>query len=259
MNIQITQPGKCELFSQVFQHIKLFTEHINITFREEGLYIQTMDNSHVSVFELNIPKTWFDSYVLNEGDMVIGLHSSMLFKVLHSRDKNHEITLNMSNKADDILLIDFTTENSQVFDRHYEVLLMEIDSDQLHIPDMEYEAEFTLSAMTFGNLIDQFKLFGETLELNCCEENIKLSSNSCETGKMTVDIPIDDIVSFAIDEGEVLNQSFSLNHLHNICGYSKITKHVDIFLKNGCPIRITYPLDEDDCYIRFYLAPKIED
>ena len=58
--------------------------------------------------------------------------------------------LTCQNKADDILLIDFTTENSQVFDRHYEVLLMEIDSDQLHIPDMEYEAEFTLSAMTLA-------------------------------------------------------------------------------------------------------------
>lgn len=65
MNIQITQPVKCDIFSQMFQHIKLFTEHINITFREEGLYIQTMDKSHVSVFELKIPHTWFDSYTLH--------------------------------------------------------------------------------------------------------------------------------------------------------------------------------------------------
>jgi proliferating cell nuclear antigen PCNA len=259
MNIQITEPVKCDIFSQVFQHIKLFTEHINITFREEGLYIQTMDNSHVSVFELNIPNTWFDSYSLKEGDIVIGLHSAMLFKVLHSRDKHHEISLNTPDKSHDKLLIDFTSEISEVFNRHYEVLLMEIDSEQLHIPDMEYEAEFTLSAITFGNLIDQLKLFGDTLELNCSEENIGLSSDSCEIGKMTVNIPIEDIVSFAIDEGSILNQSFNLNYLHNICGYSKITKNIDIFLKTGCPIRITYPLDEENCYIRFYLAPKIDD
>ena len=64
MNILISQAGKCEIFSQVFQHIKLFTEHINIHFRENGLYIQTMDGSHVSIFELSMPNTWFDEYKL---------------------------------------------------------------------------------------------------------------------------------------------------------------------------------------------------
>jgi proliferating cell nuclear antigen len=259
MNIQITQSVKCDIFSQMFQHIKLFTEHINITFREEGLYIQTMDKSHVSVFELKIPHTWFDSYTLNSGAMVIGLQSAILFKVLHSRDKTHSISLQMLDNSDDKLMIDFTSENNEVFNRNYEVSLMEIDVDQLHIPDMEYEAEFTLPSIIFGNLVDQFKMFGDTLQIECSEENIGLSSNSSETGKMNVDIPIEDIVSYAIDEGGVLNLSFSLNHLQNICSYSKITKNVDIHLKNGCPIRITYPMDEDDCYIRFYLAPKIDD
>ena len=76
---------------------------------------------------------------------------------------------------------------------------------------------------------------------------------------MTVDIPIDDIISFAIEEGENLHLSFSLNHLHNICCYSKIAQNMDIGLKRDCPIKITYQLGEDNCYITFYLAPKINE
>jgi|TARA_B100000900_G_C20586076_1_gene719605 proliferating cell nuclear antigen PCNA len=260
MNILISQAGKCEIFSQVFQHIKLFTEHINIHFRENGLYIQTMDGSHVSIFELSMPNTWFDEYKLGEsGELVIGIHSAILYRLLHSRDKEHTIHLEMPEKDSDNLYVDFTCENGNVYDRHYQINLMEIDAEQLSIPDMEYQAEFSLPSITFANLIDQFKLFGDTLQLFCSEEKINMKAHSQETGNMNVAIPIDDILSFAIDEGEEINMFFSLSHLHNICCYSKIAKNMEIFVKKECPLRVTYPLDEEECYIRFYLAPKIDD
>ena len=260
MNISITQASKCEIFSQVFQHIKLFTEHINIYFRENELYIQTMDGSHVSIFELNMPNTWFDEYKLGEeGEVTIGIPSAILYRLLNSRDKAQSIKIQMSSKDSDKLSINFECENKDIYDRHYEVNLMEIDVEQLAIPDMEYEAEFSLSSITFANLIDQFKLFGDNLQMYCSEEKIAMKAHSNETGNMNVTIPIDDILSFAIDEGEVLNLLFSLGHLHNICCYSKISKTIDIYLKKDNPLRIDYPLDEENCYIRFYLAPKIED
>ena len=259
MNIELSQHNKCELFSQVFQHIKLFTEHINIYFREEGLYIQTMDSARVSIFELNMPNTWFDSYVLKQGGVTIGIHSAILYKLLHSRDKEHQIVLSMDSKEDATLNIEFKTENANVYDRKYEVALMEIDVEQLQIPDSESDAEFSLPSITFGNLIEQFKLFGDSLQMYCSEEKISMNAHSNDTGKMCVDIPIDDILSFAINEGEELNMYFSLNHLHNICCYSKITRNIELYLKTDFPLKIDYPLDEENCYIRFYLAPKIDD
>jgi proliferating cell nuclear antigen len=260
MNISITQATKCEVFSQVFQHIKLFTEHINISFRENGLYIQTMDGSHVSIFELNMPNTWFDEYTLGEeGELIIGIHSAILYRLLNSRDKAQSIKIQMPSKNSDKLFIDFECENKDIYDRHYEVSLMEIDVEQLAIPEIEYEAEFSLPSITFASLIDQFKLFGDSLQMYCSEEKIAMKAHSNETGNMNVTIPIDDILSFAIDEGEVLNLFFSLGHLHNICCYSKISKTIDIYLKKDNPLRIDYPLDEENCYIRFYLAPKIDD
>tara|TARA_B100000513_G_scaffold66886_1_gene26500 strand:- start:793 stop:1623 length:831 start_codon:yes stop_codon:yes gene_type:complete len=260
MNIHISDANKCEIFSQVFQHIKLFTENINIHFRESGLYIQTMDGSRISIFELSIPNTWFDEYSLgNEGELVIGIHSIILYRLLHSRDKSQSIHLEIQEKGADNILINFTSENPNVYDRHYQINLMEIDVEELSIPEMDYEAEFTLSSITFANLMDQFQMFGDTLQLFCSEEKINMKAHSQETGNMSVTIPIDDILSFAIDEGEELNMFYSLNHLRNISCYSKITKNIDIFVKKDCPLKITYPLDEENCYIRFYLAPKVDD
>lgn len=88
-------------------------------------------------------------------------------------------------------------------------------------------------------------------------------STSVETGKMSVDIPIDDLNSFAINEGEELSLSFSLSHMHHICLYSKIAPHVDVFLRADYPIRLMYRLSNEEglggARIVFYLAPKISD
>ena len=62
MKIHITNPLKCDIFVGIFQYFKQFTEHINITFNESEMFIQSMDNGRVLIFEVQLPKTWFDNY-----------------------------------------------------------------------------------------------------------------------------------------------------------------------------------------------------
>jgi len=52
MNIIIRNPQKAECFSALFQHIHMFTDHINIIFEKEKMYLQSMDSSKVSIFEI---------------------------------------------------------------------------------------------------------------------------------------------------------------------------------------------------------------
>ena len=56
MNILINDTTKADIFSSLFQHIKLFTEQVNITFNKDKLYLQTMDSSRVSIFEMHLPE-----------------------------------------------------------------------------------------------------------------------------------------------------------------------------------------------------------
>ena len=76
MEIQINQPSNAEIFSGLFQYIKLFTNDINIHFETERLFIQALDTSRVSIFEVYLPKTWFDVYTINnETGAVIGINT----------------------------------------------------------------------------------------------------------------------------------------------------------------------------------------
>jgi len=100
---------------------------------------------------------------------------------------------------------------------------------------------------------------GPNLAIQCSEEKIVLHSISIESGKMLVDINIEDLTEYSINEGEIIKLSFSLNMLHNICMYNKISKEIVIFLTKDYPMKVVYHLGEDNANFTFYLAPKISD
>ena len=230
-----------------------------------------MDSSHVVIFEIDLPKEWFDVYILKDGTHTIGIHSVLFYKVLNSRDKSQMIHMECENN--DSITLRFVGEDKKIFDTHFEIPLVDLEMDMLNIPEIEHQAEFTLMGVTFANLVNQLKNFGDTMKIECSEEKIGLCSFSVEHGKMFAEIPIDDLQEFAIEEGETLNISFGLKYLHDICLYHKLSKQVDIKISSNFPMMIVYKLgtnttenndttDSADTAIpkmTFFLAPKVDD
>jgi proliferating cell nuclear antigen PCNA len=264
MNIIIKNPIKSEIFALIFQHLKVFTDHVIIMFEKERLYFQSMDSCRISVFELSIPADWFDTYDhTSSGTVPIGLSSTLLFKILNTRDKIQQTEITFDTDNSDFLNINFTSEDKSVFDKRFELPLMDIDNEIMTIPEMESNAEFAIASASFANIISQLKLFGDTIDVQCTEEKIELKSLSDGAGKMAVDIQIEELSEYSIDEGETINLSFTLNTLGNICLYHKIAKEVKIKLIKDYPMQISYNFGTDpaseDTRLIFYLAPKIKD
>lgn len=260
MNIEIVDPSRAEKFCNLFQHVKLFTNHVNITFYEDRMYLQTMDSSRVSIFEIYLPNEWFNTYDYTHDEPInLGLNADILFKVLNTRDKQQNLQLVFDPEQSDKLLIHFVSDNKKIFDKHFEIPLMEIDVELMNIPEFESDADIMIPSSNFAEIINQLQIFGDTIEFKCTEEQIQLCSISSESGKMMADIDIDELTSYSITEDNTMNISFSLSRLHNICMYNKISKEVEILLTENYPMKITYQLDEDDAKMVFYLAPKIGD
>jgi proliferating cell nuclear antigen len=258
MDVLISKPAKAELFGSLFQHIKLFSEHVNISFTETGMYMQCMDHSHVSIMELNLPTNWFDRYECNVAS-TIGLSSVILFRILGAREKTQQIHLVYSGDDSDRLMIHLTSDNKNEFDKHFEMPLIDVDQESMEIPEVDYQSEISLSSQQFASIINQLKMFGDNMEFQCSEEKIMLASTSQDQGKMFVEIEIDDISAFAIDEGKELNLSFSLTYLHNMCLYNKLAKEVELKFSENYPMKLVYNLDGEEGTMVFFLAPKIND
>ena len=263
MKVTISNLAKAEIFAAIFQHIKNFSDQINVRFSNERMYIQTMDSSRVSIVEIEIPKTWFDVYDVSISTTV-GISSSILGRILSSRDKKQIVELDIPDEGCDTFTLHFlngqnaTTATTTTFEKHFEIPLIDLETETMNIPAMDYQAEFSLPSGHFSEIINQLKMFGDTMEVACSEEKIALYSKSPENGKMEVEIKIDDLNNFAINEGESLQLSYSLTYLHYICLYNKLAKEVEIKLYDQFPLQVVYNLGEG-ATLKFFLAPKIED
>ena len=271
MKIIINNMQKAECFAAIFQHIKLMTDNINIMFERERLYVQSMDSARVSIFEIIIPRTWFDEYIVDE-PVNLGINSSILYKILNARDKNQVMCIEYDGETEDQLLVHFTNASSgasagattvqpnkdNTFDKHFEIPLVEIETELLAIVELDYQAEIAFPSTYFASIINQLKMFGDTMEIQCSEENVILYATSVESGKMSVEIKIDDLTAFSILEGDELKLSFSLMYLHNICMYNKLAKDIELKMSTNYPMCIYYNLGEG-AEIKYFLAPKIVD
>jgi proliferating cell nuclear antigen PCNA len=261
--MKIVLSNKADIFASIFLNVKNFTDHINIDFNQERMYFQTMDNSHVSIVELTIPSGWFDKYEFTESKS-IGISAGIVGKILSLKDKTQILELEVDQ---DKLFINFLNKpigpdvenvSSSIFEKHFEVPLIDIDSQGMTIPEIEYQAEFSLSSSYFADIINQLKIFGDTMEIECSEESIILYSKTQENGKMSVDIKIENLTTFAIDEAAKLKLSYSLNYLHLMSAFHRLSKFVEVKLCNEYPLQIGYSLGQD-ATLMLYLAPKVED
>jgi proliferating cell nuclear antigen PCNA len=221
-----------------------------------------MDSSRISIFEVFLPATWFDKYEHNiQTGHTIGLNSTILYKILGTRDKGQEIKILFDTETDDKLFIDFTSNNKALYNKEFEMGLIDIDCELMSIPPTESCAEFSIPSANFANIIGQLKIFGDSLDIVCNETLIQLTATSVETGKMAVKIEIDDLNEFSIDEGSELTMSYGLASLHNVCAYSKIASLMEVHLTENFPMKIIYWLGDvgGDAKLVFYLAPKIND
>lgn len=255
ISIELHDFSKIETFSTIFQNMKFITDQINIVCSEERLYIQTMDTSKISILEISIPATWFHSYICTES-VTIGVSSSLFHKIVSTRDKTQVIKMTYNNDTDR-LFFEMSSENKKAFDRSFEIPLIDLECDTMTIPDMDYQAELSMPSSSFATLISQLKTFGETLDFVCNESKLELISKTGDQGQMMVSVGIEELSSFSIDEDAEINVSYSLNHLHVICAYSKICKEVEIRVSNDIPLRLDYK--SEDLTIKYFLAPKMNE
>ena len=113
MEIIIRNSERADKFTAIFQHIKLFTEHIALSCSKTHMKMQCMDNAHVAILEMSLPSEWFDLYEIENESIRIGFNATYLHRILSSRDKEQQIQLVHSSEDSDRLLIHLTKQDTE--------------------------------------------------------------------------------------------------------------------------------------------------
>lgn len=262
MKLVITEPTKVKAFATIFKQLKNVTADVNIDFTEDTMYIQGMDSAHACLFELLLQKEWFTEYTVNK-PFAMGIHCEFMFKMIECLEDGQKITMYMKETADK-LSVDFDSlEDSNTIRKSFEMPLMNIDSEHLQVPEMDYEADISILSDEFSDLISQLNIFGDDLQVNCNMETIDLTASG-EMGKMTAAIKEENIVEYAIEEDIIVNLTISIKFIQTMCGFSKISDVAYLHCSNNSPVKLHYSLDDEDSgdscnYVRFFVAPKLDE
>jgi proliferating cell nuclear antigen len=262
MEFTIENTTKCSTFVQLFKHLNSFTDTINITLDKDKFFIQGMDNSHISIFEMNILSTWFDKYTI-EQPITISIHIGFFQKILNIR--NDEQTIRIYNLDSDKINIDFTCDKKDVYNNFFQLPMIDLNMEQLNIPETDYDLDIDMKSKSFKLLIDQLSNFGDVMNISYQNDEFKLKSTNDIESSMEIKIGIDDLDACSVEENLDFQSSFSIQFIHYMTQCFKISPTVHIHVSPDIPIQIKYLFDNTDeeqentNYIRFFLAPKIDD
>jgi proliferating cell nuclear antigen PCNA len=260
MKLSIENKSKLEMFVALFQLLKNWSSQLNLQFEPDQLYIQTMDKSHICLSNIVIKAAWFSEYFVEEA-INIAVDTGSFATMMNYAVKHNKVDI-IFNQADKLFinLLSATSAgagatSSTNFDHFFELPLMDAEQENLSIPAVDYDVEFSMDSKKFSDLISELMVFGQNLNIVCTEDLLEFNSSG-DTGKLKVNIPIDSLNEFAISEGEKLDISYSLAHIGKMCLSSKLSGEIGVGISAEYPMSLKYSLGEDSS-VAFFVAPKI--
>ena len=269
-NFKLVNNDKVQKFIYIVKTIKLFNDYISFIFNHEKLYIQGMDSSHVCLYEINISKDWFNQYNYDseESQIIISCNSNNLTKILSLCKTNQGLSIGFNN--DDKLDIDIfddilkqikdnnsKDENCNINERSFTLNCLDIDFDTLTPEENDYDVDLYIQSKILSNIFSDLSLFGEDISINCSNNVLKLKTESTDNS-MVQSISFDQLKKYDVIDSYNVNCKFQLSYLSNITNLQKVFSNVKISLQDDIPLCIYFE-DTTELYVRFYLAPKIDD
>ncbi|CAB1322117.1 unnamed protein product [Coregonus sp. 'balchen'] len=209
-----------------------------------GISLQSMDSSHVSLVQLTLRSDGFDSYRCDR-NLAMGVNLSSMSKILKCAGNEDIITLRAEDNADTLSLVFETLNQEKVSD--YEMKLMDLDVEQLGIPEQEYSCVVKMPSGEFARICRDLSQIGDAVMISCAKDGVKFSATG-ELGTGNV----------SIEMNEPVQLIFALNYLNFFTKATPLSKTVILSMSADIPLVVEYKI-ADMGHVKYYLAPKIDE
>jgi len=247
------------LLKKVLEAIKDLLNEATWDCGQSGITLQAMDNSHVSLVSLNLRADGFDKYRCDR-NLSMGMNLSSMSKILKCASNDDIITIKAQDDPDTITYMFESPNQERVSD--YEMKLMNLDQEHLGIPETDYSSVIKMPSGEFQRICRDLYQFGESIVISSTKEGVKFSTvGDIGTGNVKLsqsanaDKP-EEAVTIELQEPVTL--TFAAKYLLNFTKATPLSPQVILSLSADAPLVVEYKIG-DIGYIRYYLAPKIED
>jgi proliferating cell nuclear antigen len=229
-------------------------------FTGTGMQLQAMDSSHVSLCFLKLDKDAFDHYRCDQ-PMTVSLSLPNLAKILKCASDDDSLTMKHKEDSDALQLMFESKDQDRIMD--FEMKLMDLDLEQLQIPDTEYKSVVKIDSTVFKRIVADLSALGDSCVIAVKKDQVRFSTDG-DVGKANIQLRAGTAADTKEDRKtdisceEPSEQRFALRYLKFFAAATPLSEQVCLSLAKDIPLNVAYVFSGAS-KISFYLAPKIED
>lgn len=161
------------LLKKVLEAVKDLVTDANFDCSGSGFSLQAMDTSHVSLVSLLLRSDGFEHYRCDR-NLSMGMNLTNMAKMLKCAGNEDIITMKAEDNGDTVTFMFESPNHERISD--FELKLMDIDSEQLGIPDTDYAATVKMPAAEFQRICKDLSSIGETVVISVTKDGVKFST-----------------------------------------------------------------------------------
>jgi proliferating cell nuclear antigen len=248
------------LLKKVVDAMKDLCKDVNFDCSEKGIQVQSMDSSHVALVSLLLRESAFSEFKCDRPTS-LGMNVDSLGKIFKMCGPNDSLKLRWQNDADTVNFQCESSDEDRIAD--FDLKLMQIEGEHMEIPEQQYKVVAKLPSAEFQKICRDLKEFGETMQVSASKEGIKFSVQGDIGGGNVMLKPREaekpeDKVTLSVHEPTTAN--FALRYLVTFAKAAPLSGTVELGLGPDSPLLVKFDLEaEDNGFMQFYLAPKIDE
>ncbi|CAD2105108.1 proliferating cell nuclear antigen 2, putative [Plasmodium vinckei] len=253
-----------QFFKKLFETLKDICTEVNLECDENGIKMQSMDCSHVSLVDLNIMSDFFQHYRCDK-KCVLGISINFMLKILSViKEKSTVFLFKEDNENDAVLnigIIDEEEQSSTEDSLEIQVKLINTQKEHLEIPQSEYHCQCTMKSKKFQEFTKYLNSIGDNVSISMKKDTMILSTTGSDI-KVTKQFT-NDMADISITCSKYVSQEFATRYLVMFSRASALSDEVLISLSPNIPVSIKFNFKQqltelpDNSHLTFFLAPKI--
>lgn len=216
-------------------------------FSSDGISMQAIDLSHVFICEMKLSDKLFKTYLCNN-PVSVGISFNNLAKVLKCSSNDDSVSLKLNGTTN--ITVSFKNKSSNRSSK-FDLKTVEVDHENVDIPEKTFDCNICLSSKEFKSVMSDLNQFGDDCIISVSNGSVNFSVKG-DIGEGDVSL-----TDLKMDVVKPVKLTFSIKHLLNFTKATMVSDDLNICMSDGCPMMISYGM-ESGSYVKFYLAPKID-
>ncbi|RMZ92874.1 proliferating cell nuclear antigen [Brachionus plicatilis] len=228
------------LLKKIIEAIKDLISEATLDCDENGIHLQAMDSSHVSLVTFYLKSNLFELYRC-EKKLSLGINIVSMAKILKCGMNDDTLILEASDPGD---LLNFRFESRRGHKvGSFELRLMNLDMERLSIPDTEYSCIIEMACAEFSKVCHDLFTIGDSITIKCGKQGVNfITLGDLGTGNVrlklgtTVNDNDEDAFAIKINISKSLSLTFSLRYLIYFTKASTLSNTVILYMGEEVPL-----------------------